>query len=181
MTAFRNLRLSIVLGAALLSGGAGANVFLTVTEALKLAFPEARHCTTKSESKFLTKDQMKRASDLAGTPITSALVVRYTAECAGAYFGRAYTDTSRVRTHPETLFIALDAKGDVDRVEVLSFDEPLEYKPKPAWYATFAHAQLNDELQVKHQIPFVTGASLTGQATVQATRRMLAIERVLAP
>jgi Na+-translocating ferredoxin:NAD+ oxidoreductase RnfG subunit len=170
------LSICIIFG---LSTSAQAKVFLKVEEALAQSFPAARHCKTEPQSKVLTADQMKKASELAGSPIPSALVVRYVATCDGKPAGIAYTDTHRVRTHPETLLIVVGPKASVERVEVLSFDEPLDYIPREQWYGTFKNKKLDPELQIKKAIPFVTGASLTSRATTDAVRRALALDQVL--
>jgi hypothetical protein len=165
-------------------GTSEAKVFLSLTEALAQAFP-APGCQVKTETRYLTEAQVKEAKALAGGDVTpSALVVRYVATCGKQLAARAYTDTHKVRTHTESVFVVVDSLGDplghVSKVEVLSFDEPIEYMPRPEWYETFKQAKLNKDLQVREKIPFVTGASLTSQATVTATRRVLALDQVLA-
>lgn len=160
-------------------GPANAKVFLSVEEALNQYFPRARGCLTRTESHYLTPPQLKRAQALAGVPIRSALAVRYAGYCHSRPVGYAYLDTHRVRTHPETLFFVVSPQGQIERVEVLSFDEPLEYMPRKPWYDSFRNARLGPDLQLRRRIPFVTGASLTGRATVEATRRVLALDEVI--
>ena len=169
-----------LLAFCLLSGpSAQAKVFLSVQEALETSFPKSEGCEVKTANRYLTAEQMKQAESLSGFPTTSALIIQYSGTCGGKLKGRAYTDTHRVRTHPETLFMWVDANGVLQKTEVLSFDEPLDYIPKTQWYQTFEKKKLDGELQIKRGIPFVTGASLTGQATLQATRRVLAIDQIL--
>lgn len=160
---------------------AEAKVFMTLPEALAQAFPPSRKCVTAPENKYLTPEQSEKVKELAGTEPSSALVVRYAATCEGKPAGHAYTDVHRVRTHPETLLVVIDPQGKISRIEVLSFDEPLEYIPRTEWYDTFKDTKLDGELQIRRKIPFVTGASLTSQATTQATRRVLGIHRLLEP
>jgi hypothetical protein len=158
---------------------AQAKVFITVDEALQQSFAADKKCTSKVENKYLTKAQSDQAKALSGYETSSALVVRYAFNCSGKLAAYAYTDTHRVRTHMETLFFLVGLTGHIDKIEVLSFDEPLDYIPKRPWYDTFNQVELSPELQIKGKIPFVTGCSLTGQATVQASRRILAIDQVL--
>ena len=158
-----------------------AKVFITLPEALASAFPASKKCETQPETKYLTVPQHARIKELSGTESSSALVVRYRATCDGKPAGHAYTDTHRVRTHPETLLIIIDLQGKVVKTEAISFDEPLEYLPRSEWYATFGGAKLDEQLALKRKIPFVTGASLTAKATTAATRRALAIDLALKP
>jgi FMN-binding domain len=172
---------ALVLGLALLGGAtavrpAAAKVFLTVEEALKLAFPG---CEVARHTAYLTSEQLRKARELAGAEIPSALVTSYAATRAGRPAGTAYFDTHRVRTLPETLMVVVDPQGKVARVEVISFREPEEYLPRGAWYEQFQGEALDRDLQLKRDIHPVTGATLTARATTNAVRRVLALHRVI--
>ncbi len=155
---------------------AAAKVFVTVDEALKLAFPG---CEVTRRTAFLKPEQLKRAQELAGAEVPSALVTYYTATKGGQPAGTAYFDTHRVRTLPETLMIVVDPQGKVGRIEVLSFREPEEYLPRGAWYEQFRGKSLDPDLQLKRGIRPVTGATLTARATTDAVRRVLALQQVI--
>ena len=93
--------------------------------------------------------------------------------------GTAYFETHLVRTLPETVMVVVAADGTVGRVEVLSFAEPPDYLPREAWYRQFDDRPLDAELELRHAIRPVTGATLTARVTTDAVRRVLAIHRVL--
>ena len=158
------------------SGVASSKVFLTVDEALRLAFPDAK---VQRRTAFLRPEQVRRASELSRREVASALVTYYEARRNGQLTGTAYFDTHRVRTLPETLMIIVDPQGRVARIEVISFREPEEYLPRGAWYEQFRGKALNPELQLKRDIRPVTGATLTARATTDAVRRVLALHRVI--
>jgi len=165
-------RLALVL-LVLVPAAAGATVLVTVEEALGLAFPEA---PTTRETLFLTDDQRTAAAEGSGTVVASALVTRFVATGSeGAVVGYAYLDTHRVRTLPETLLVVLDAGGEVRRVEVVAFREPMEYLPRESWYDQYGGKGLDEDLALKRGIRPVTGATLTARATTEAVRRVLAI------
>jgi hypothetical protein len=155
---------------------AGAKVFLTQEEALKLAFPGA---AVERRTIFLTDAEALEAAALAGGPRPSALAVAYVATKDGRLAGTAYFDTHVVRTQPETLMVVVTPAGTIARIEVLSFAEPEEYLPREHWYAQFPGKALNDELAMKRGIRPVSGATLTARATTEAARRALALHRVL--
>jgi hypothetical protein len=118
---------------------------------------------------FLTKEQAAAAG------ADSQLVIRYAA-ANGAY---AYFDTHRVRTEPETLMVVIDSSGAISRIEILSFNEPTDYFPKRRWLDQFLGRKLDKDLSLKGAIRPISGASLTGAAIVNASRRILAIHQVL--
>ena len=154
-----------------------ARVFLTVDEALKLAFPG---CQVERRTAYLKPEQVKRAHDLAGVEVPSALVTSYVATREGRPLGTAYFDTHLVRTLPETVMVVVDPQEKVARVEVISFGEPEQYLPRGAWYGQFGGKGLDPELDLKRGIHPVTGATLTARATTAAVRRVLALHQVIA-
>ena len=118
---------------------------------------------------FLTKEQAAAAG------VESQLVIRYAAP-NGIY---AYFDTHRVRTEPETVMIVVDANGAISRVDILSFNEPTDYFPKRRWLDQLLGRKLDGELSLNRAIRPISGASLTGRAIVNATRKVLALHKVL--
>ncbi len=168
-----------VLALAVLGAGAGAaraRAFLSLDEALGLAFPG---CAVDHRTVYLTGGELARARELAGGAVPSALVHPYVATCDGRPGGVAYFDTHRVRTLPETLMVVVGPDGAVARVEVLAFQEPPDYLPRAAWYGQFLRRKLDPELELKQGIRPVTGATLTARATTAAVRRVLALDRVI--
>lgn len=163
-------------GAALLclAGAVEARVFLTIEEALDLAFPG---CEVERRTVYLTDAQQAGVRDAVGLEVTSGLVYPYRATCDGEAGGTAYFDTHRVRTLPETLMIVVNPDGTVRRLEILAFREPLEYIPPEPWYRQFLGEELMDDLRLQRSIRSVTGATLTARATTDAVRRTLAIHR----
>jgi Na+-translocating ferredoxin:NAD+ oxidoreductase RnfG subunit len=156
---------------------AGAKVFVTQEEALKLAFPGA---AVERKTFFLTEAEQKEVQALSGGPAPSALSVAYVAVKDGRVAGTAYFDTHVVRTQQETLMVAVDPEGAVFRIEVLSFAEPEEYLPREHWYGQFQGRKLDEELALSRGIRAVSGATLTARATTEAARRVLALHAVLA-
>ena len=71
-------------------------------------------------------------------------------------------------------------EGKIDVIEVLAFNEPLEYMPEERWLKLFAGKQLNkDPIRLKRDIPNMTGATLTARAITDNTRKVLAMWQVL--
>lgn len=157
---------------------ASSKVFLTLDEALELAFPG---CDIDRRTVYLTREQLHRARDLANAPIERAIVHPYVATCSGEPGGVAYFDAHRVRTLPETLMVAVGPDDRIKRLEVLSFREPEDYLPGERWYAQFLGEPLTDGLRLEADIRGITGATLTARATSDAVRRLLALHAVIFP
>ena len=84
-----------------------------------------------------------------------------------------------MRTEPETLLVLVDPKGAIARIEILSFSEPEEYLPRANWYGQFSGKTLTNELSEKRGVRPVTGATITVRVTVEAARRVLALDAFL--
>lgn len=158
------------------ASAAEGKVLLTVEEALALAFPGA---TIERRTIYLTRPELERAAELAGSAPPSAIVHPYIAARGSARLGTVYFDTHQVRTLAETVMVAIDSAGQVRRVEVIAFDEPPDYLPRAAWYEQFGARKLGPELALGRAIRGVTGATLTARATTGAVRRALALDQVI--
>jgi uncharacterized protein with FMN-binding domain len=158
---------------------AQARVFMTQQQALAGAFPAGTKVVRQTV--FLTRAQIDEAKKKAGVDFSSQLVVRYAALADGKPTGFAYFETHRVRTLPETIMVVIGADGRITAIEILSFDEPADYAPKERWIAQFKGRKLDDELSLKRAIRPMSGASLTGRAILDSSRKILAIHDVIGP
>ena len=173
---FRRTALLLGVSVTLLLGFSSGMAQSTREEALEQAFPGA---AIRAERVFLTEGQRTAAAERAGVEVPTLLIARYLATEDGAVVGRAYVDTHVVRTKNESLLICLEGDGTVKRVEVTAFLEPPEYMASALWYAQFEGEALTEDLYLNRAIRPVAGATLTGKATEEAVRRVLAIDAVL--
>ena len=155
-----------------------AQTCLQPKEALALAYPKAE---INRESLTLTKIQRKSIEAAAGKKLASARVRPYRAMLDGKCVGTAFFDTRKVRSKAQTLMIAISLDGIVQRIEVLRFDEPREYRAPANWLAQLPGKGLSDTLKIKGELRNLTGATLTAHATLHAVREALAIHAELYP
>jgi hypothetical protein len=153
---------------------ADARVLMTQDQALASAFP--RGTSISRQKFFLTQEQLDSARRASGVDFDDRLIVRY----AGSDGRFAYFDSHRVRTLPETVMIVVKPDGTIDRIDILSFDEPTDYFPKRRWIDQFLGRKLDRDLALNGAIRPISGASLTGRAIVNASRKVLALHHVLA-
>ena len=158
---------------------AGGQVLLTQEEALRLAFPEP--AAIERRTAFLEQSQIDRVAHLAGSEPTGTLVTYYVGRSGNEPLGVAFFDVHRVRTLPELLMIVVTPDGQVERVEILRFSEPREYRAPEGWLDRFTERRLDDDLEKKNAVAGVTGATLTSRAVTDAIRRALALHEVLDP
>lgn len=174
------LRLLVAIAAvATVARAAHARVFMTQQQALASAFPPGTQVTR--QALFLTAEQRSAARKESGVDFADRMTVRYRGTSGDRVIGYAYFDTHRVRTLPETIMIVVAADAKVDRIEILSFDEPADYQPKQRWIDQFRGRKLDGELSLKRAIRPISGASLSGRAIMNASRKVLALHRAIGP
>ena len=150
---------------------------MTQQQALATAFPAGARVTRQAI--FLKPEQLDAARKQSGVEFKDRMIVRYTGTVGGKIAGYAYFDTHLVRTLQETVMIVVTPEGTIDRIDILAFTEPQDYMPKPRWMQQFDGKKLDDDLSLKRSIRPISGASLSGRAIVNASRKILALHRVL--
>lgn len=150
---------------------------MTQQQALASAFPAGT--AVARQTIFLKPEQLDAARKASGVDFKDQMIVRYTGTANGRVVGYAYFDTHLVRTLPETVMIVVTPDGKVDRVDILSFNEPQDYLPKPRWMDQLKGRKLDDDLSLKRSIRPISGASLSGRAIVNASRKILAIHQIV--
>jgi hypothetical protein len=171
-------RLYLLIAVLATSLAAQARVFMTQQQALAGAFPAGTKVTR--QALFLKPAQLTAAKKESGVEFSDQMIVRYAgSNAAGAVVGYAYFDTHRVRTLPETVMVVVTPDGRVGKVEILSFDEPPDYLPMERWIDQVEGRKLDDDLSLKRAIRPLSGASLSGRAIVNASRKVLALHRVI--
>lgn len=160
---------------------ASALAQLSLSEALQATFPQPAEIERRTA--FLSAEDMKAVGISAGpdVPLSQSVVTYYVARVGGKPLGVAYFDSHRVRTMNEVLMIVVNPDGRLRNIEVLRFAEPPEYRARDAWLKQFPGRKLTQELSLEGSIANMTGATLTSQAIVRATRRVLALHGRIRP
>jgi len=174
-------RLHLLIPAALALGAlalaAQARVFMTQQQALASAFPPGTKVVRQTY--FLTPAQLAAANKESGVEFAGQMIVRYAGLDGDRIVGYAYFDSHRVRTMAETVMVVVSPDGKAGRIDILSFDEPPDYQPRPRWLEQFRGRKLDDELSLKGAIHPISGASLSGRAIVNASRKVLAVHHAI--
>lgn len=162
--------------AALAAGPLAARVSETQDQALRRVFPPP--LTVERRTLYLDEDQTRRAAEEAGIPIATRVVPYYVGLRGAAIAGYAYFDTHVVRTLPETVLVRLTPDGRIEAIDILSFDEPEDYRVSPRFLDQFRGRGPGEGARLPGAIRSMTGATLSARAITDAARRVLAIHRL---
>jgi len=165
-----------LMAAAVVATPTWARVEMTQDEALRLAFPPP--LATERRTLYLDDAQAKQAADAAGVPIEARVVPYYIGRSGGVITGYAYFDTHLVRTLSETIMIRVTPAGSIVAIDVLSFDEPQDYKVTARWLDQFRGRDAAEAPRLPGAIRSLSGATLSARAVTDAARRILALHRL---
>lgn len=167
-----------LLTALLLTAAEGqARLLLTQKRALDLAFPAG--AAVERKTAFLSDAQVREAEALAKAKVESRVWTYYAASASGTAVGYAYFERVIVRTMPATVMAAVAPDGTLRFLEVLTFDEPDDYKASRRWLEQLKGRPLDAGLRVGGVLRNQTGATLTSAAFAESARRMLAVHAAL--
>lgn len=150
-----------------------AEVLITKEKALQMAFSDAD--SLESRTLILTDDKAESIKKKYRVNISSRIFSFNIARKNGSIIGYSVTDTHTLRTKSQTIMIFLNPDGNLKYVEILAFYEPPEYKVSGRWLDLFKNKTINDDLRSGHNIPNITGATISSHGTSEAVRRALAI------
>lgn len=152
-------------------GSARAEALLAKDEALALAFPGAQVAT---ETVFLSEEQVRAVRERTGREPPSKLFTFYIARRDGTLTGYGVIDTHVVRTLPEAFLVVLSPARAIERVLMLAFYEPPEYRPSDRWLEQFHGRSAHDtrDWRVGRDVHGITGATLSAYAMTDALRRI---------
>ncbi len=156
---------------------APAETFLSKSEALALAFPQADRVETLTI--YLTPEESALVEKLSGARLDSPIYTFYQGQKGGATTGFAAIEAANVRTLPATIMVVLTPDGAVRFAEVLAFFEPREYLPSTRWLDQFKERTLDNSLRVGGEIQGISGATLSAQALTRQVRKSAALLQVL--
>lgn len=153
-----------------------ASVLISPFDALKATYGEA--CQSKKKNIILTSAQFNAVEKLAKVKISSKIFRTYTTTCNKQLF-HSLLVTHKVRSKTVTTLYAFDEKGLLTSVEIIAFNEPLEYIPNSKWVKNLEEQPLNDALRLGKTITPISGATLSARALSHSTRIALALYEVL--
>ena len=178
MASFSNSVVASGLIALLSVGGvAQAKLYLSKSEALALAFPDADRTDLKSV--VLTDEQVAYVEKKARAKLRSPIVSFHRGWRGDELLGYARIDIHRVRTLNEALLVVLSPEGEVRLLRTLAFHEPEEYKASERWLRLLEGKKPGAKLRLGDEIHGIAGSTLTSQAVTKSVRTVLALYEVV--
>jgi hypothetical protein len=127
------------------------------------------------ENIILTDTQMTQLSKLSMQKIDSKLHRIYVAKNESKTVGYGVLMNKKVRTKTAIALYLIDNGGKIKTIEIVAFNEPIEYLPSKTWLDVFDGKTLNNPIKLNQDIPTTTGATLSARSIADGARAALAL------
>ena len=131
--------------------------------------------TVEKKSLILTKDEAKTVQEKAEAKLNSKIVRLYKVQEANETVGYAVLLKRKVRTKKTAVLYMVDNNQTIKSIEIVSFKEPLEYKPNDSWQEVFKGKTSADMLISGKDVPTISGATMSARSITDMSRIALAI------
>ena len=123
---------------------------------------------------LLPNSKYKNIQKNAKAKLDTKIYRIFTAKKEGRVLGYGVLVSRKVRSkNAVTLYFINDAK--LLGIDIIAFNEPLEYVPTKKWNAQFKDIGTNTMLQLNRDIPSISGATLSARSVTDGSRVAFAL------
>ncbi len=154
--------LLLLLSALQLSAG----MLLTPQEVLKNNF--GNDAVIVEKNIILKKVQKQEIQKAAKTKLNSSIVRTYKVSKESQHIAYAILLSNKIRSKNGVYLYTINSHGVLESIEVVAFNEPLEYIPSDTWKKQFANTPTTEHLNIPKNISTITGATLSARSVTES-------------
>ncbi len=152
---------------------------ISIQEILKQSFMQ--NIKVEKKSLILTKEEAKQIQQDAKVKLDSKIIRLYHVIDGDKIIGYGVLLRKRIRTKNAAVLYMIDSDKKIKGIEILSFSEPLEYKPNKTWQKVFNGKNGDDMLIAGKDIPTISGATMSADTLSKAAQLALSIIKIKRP
>jgi len=145
-----------------------AKVLISPADAMKQNFTKNTKISKKTIT--LTAKQAKNLQKAAKAKIKNKKIKLFIAKKSTKTLGYGIIINKKVRSKNAVVLYIIDNKGILKTIEIIAFNEPLEYIPSKTWQKQFQNISTKKKLKLNKDIPTITGATLSAKSIVDGSR-----------
>lgn len=130
---------------------------------------------------ILTDAQITQLSQASMQKIDTKLYRIYLAKNGEKTVGYGVLMNKKVRTKTAIVLYLIDLGGKIKSIEIVAFNEPIEYLPSKTWLDVFDNKSSANTLKLNQDIPTTTGATLSARAITDGARIALELLEIVKP
>lgn len=124
---------------------------------------------------LLSKAQASSLEKNAGTKLKSKIFRVFKAMKDDKLLGYGILINKKVRAKNAVVIYFISKDSILDAIEIIAFNEPLEYIPSKTWNKQFSNTPSDKMLRVGRDIPTITGATLSARSITDGSRLAFAL------
>ncbi len=145
-----------------------AKILISPFDAMHLAYPKAT--SVKKENILISKKHAINISNFAQVKLDSKIFRIYKAFHKDSLLGYGILIKQKVRSKNSVILYFINSSSVLLGIEVIAFNEPLEYLPSKMWDSQFKNIDTNTMLHISKNIPTISGATLSARSTTKGSR-----------
>lgn len=153
-----------------------AQLLISPYDAMKLHFSQEANIEKKTI--LLTKDEAKAISKLAHSKLKTKLYKTFRANKDGKFLGYGILVLHKVRSKDTAVLSIITPDGILKTIEIIAFNEPIEYLPSKSWITVLHNQKLTPNLTLGKDVPSITAATMSARAATMSARIALSIFEV---
>jgi len=149
-----------------------AQVLISPIEAMQENYD--LNATVTKKNILLSNSKFKSIQKNAQTKLTTKIYRVFTAKKDGKTLGYGVLVNRKVRSKNAVILYFIQ-DSTLQGIEVIAFNEPLEYVPTKKWNAQFVNIKTDKMLQLNRDIPSISGATMSARSVTDGSRIAFAI------
>jgi len=137
--------------------------------------------SVEQQNVILNDVQMQQLVKASQQPIETKIYRLYIAKNDLKTVGYGVLLNKKVRTKTAISLYLIDMNGKIKSIEIVAFNEPIEYLPTKTWLDGFDNKSNANTLRLNQDIPTTTGATLSARAITDGARVALSLIDIVKP
>jgi len=151
-----------------------AKMLISPIDAMKQSYGTESKVSKKNM--MLTSAQAKTIQKNAKVKLKSKIFRIFKArKKSGETLGYGILINRKVRSKNAVVLYIISKDSALKSIEIIAFNEPLEYVPSKKWISQFENLPTNRNLRVGKEIPTITGATMSARTITQGSRVAFAL------
>jgi hypothetical protein len=122
------------------------------------------------ESIILTAAEAKKIQEASQAKLDSNIFKFFKAEQNGKIIGYGVLINRKIRSKNGVVLYLISSDSILKSIEVIAFNEPMEYVPSKKWMSQFENVNTQTPLNLSKDIPTITGATLSAKSFVDGSK-----------
>lgn len=127
------------------------------------------------ESIILSGAEAKKVQEASQVKLGSKIFKVFKAVQDGKTQGYGVLINRKIRSKNGVVLYMISPESILKGIEVIAFNEPMEYVPSKKWISQFENVDTQTSLMLSKDIPTITGATLSAKSFVDGSRVAFAL------